>query len=118
MHSPRTHVQLAMTPCMRPLTMFKSKKELVQSVRDILGNKYTYTMYYVLIEPPGAVIDKAFKWGVLHRDCSIFNTMIEDLPNGSRRFLLDWEFTVEITVWGEYGVGGTVRLSRLFCRPS
>ena len=44
-----------MTPCVRLLTMFKLKKELVQSVHDILGSKYTYTMYYVLIEPTGEI---------------------------------------------------------------
>jgi hypothetical protein len=36
MESPRIHVRLAMTPCVRPLTMFKSKKELVKCIRDIL----------------------------------------------------------------------------------
>ncbi|KAF8436279.1 hypothetical protein L210DRAFT_3648035 [Boletus edulis BED1] len=91
MQSPRTHVRLAMTPCARPLTMFKSKKELIICIRGVLG-----------------IIQQALERGVLHRDCSLFNTMIEDLPDGaSRGFLLDWEFAVEITKRGEYSVGGT-----------
>ncbi|KAF8432136.1 hypothetical protein L210DRAFT_3650633 [Boletus edulis BED1] len=90
MQSPRTHVRLAMTPCARPLTMFKSKKELI------------------IFDRTGIVIQQALERGVLHRDCSLFNTMIEDLPDGaSRGFLLDWEFAVEITKRGEYSVGGT-----------
>ncbi|KAN0088581.1 hypothetical protein V8E55_005638 [Tylopilus felleus] len=85
MQSPRTHVRLVMTPCARPLTIFKSKKEFVKCIRDVLGEQ-----------------------GILHRDCSISNTMIEDLPNEtSRGLLLDWGFAVEITMRGEYSVVGT-----------
>lgn len=42
MQSPRTHVRLVMTPCARPLTIFKSKKEFVKCIRDVLGGKYTF----------------------------------------------------------------------------
>lgn len=40
LQSIRTHVRLAMTPCARPLTMFKSKHELVRCIRDVIGSKY------------------------------------------------------------------------------
>ena len=48
--------------------------------------------------------------GVLHRDCSINNTMIEDTPNGPRSFFLDWEFAVQINMQHTYEIGGTVCL--------
>lgn len=48
--------------------------------------------------------------GVLHRDCSINNTMIEDTPNGPRGFFLDWEFAVQINMQHTYEIGGTVCL--------
>ncbi|KIO09339.1 hypothetical protein M404DRAFT_21903 [Pisolithus tinctorius Marx 270] len=51
--------------------------------------------------------EQALERGVLHRDCSINNTMIEDFANGSRGFLLDWEFAVRVTLQGEYDLGGT-----------
>ena len=47
--------------------------------------------------------------GILHRDCSLHNTTIEDLNDGgSHRLLLDWEFGVEVNDNEEYSVGGTV----------
>jgi hypothetical protein len=42
MQSPRIHICLAITPCARPLTMFKSKKELVKCIRDVQGGLYTF----------------------------------------------------------------------------
>ena len=36
MKSTRTHVRLVMKPCARPLVMFRTKKELVSCLRDIL----------------------------------------------------------------------------------
>ncbi|KAI6156796.1 hypothetical protein BKA82DRAFT_148513 [Pisolithus tinctorius] len=85
MKSRRTH------PCARPMVMFKTKKELVSCIRDILR-----------------IQQQALERGVLHRDCSINNTMIEDFTNGSCSFLLDWEFAVWVTLQGEYDLGGTV----------
>ncbi|KAI6142015.1 hypothetical protein BKA82DRAFT_4361475 [Pisolithus tinctorius] len=90
MKSWRTHVRLAMKPCARPMVMFKTKKELVSCIRDILR-----------------IQQQALERGVLHRDCSINNTMIEDFANGSCGFLLDWEFAVRVTLQGEYDLGGT-----------
>ncbi|KAI6144476.1 hypothetical protein BKA82DRAFT_30608 [Pisolithus tinctorius] len=90
MKSRRTHMRLAMKPCARPMVMFKTKKELVSCIRDILQ-----------------IQQQALERGVLHRDCSINNTMIEDFANGSHGFLLDWEFAVQVTLQGEYDLGGT-----------
>ncbi|KAI6030964.1 hypothetical protein F5J12DRAFT_779972 [Pisolithus orientalis] len=53
------------------------------------------------------VQQQALKRGVLHRDCSINNTMIEDFANGSHGFLLDWEFAVWVMLQGEYDLGST-----------
>ncbi|KIN93286.1 hypothetical protein M404DRAFT_36223 [Pisolithus tinctorius Marx 270] len=73
-----------------PMVMFKTKKELVSCIRDILR-----------------IQQQALERGVLHRDCSINNMMIEDFANGSHGFLLDWEFAVWVTLQGEYDLGST-----------
>ncbi|KAG1897353.1 uncharacterized protein F5891DRAFT_1192062 [Suillus fuscotomentosus] len=45
---------------------------------------------------------------VLHRDCSLNNTMIVDLlGGGSKGFLIDWEFAVRINPDLKYAIGGT-----------
>ena len=36
--------------------------------------------------------------------------MIYDAPDRVRGILIDWEFTVEITLRAEYSVGGTVSM--------
>lgn len=48
--------------------------------------------------------------GILHRDVSPFNILIQYLPDGFRGILIDWEFAVEITQSEIYGAGGTVSL--------
>ena len=48
--------------------------------------------------------------GVLHRYCSINNTMIEDTENGARGFLLNWEFAVQVNMQHMYEMGGMVCL--------
>ncbi|KAI5999845.1 hypothetical protein F5J12DRAFT_784609 [Pisolithus orientalis] len=55
---------------------------------------------------------QALKSGVLHRDCSINNTMIKDFANGLCSFLLDWEFAVWVTLQGEYDLGSTEAITR------
>ncbi|KAI5984929.1 hypothetical protein F5J12DRAFT_787488 [Pisolithus orientalis] len=55
---------------------------------------------------------QALKRGVLHQDCSINNTMIEDFTNGSHNFLLDWEFAVQVTLQGEYDLGGAEAITK------
>jgi hypothetical protein len=45
---------------------------------------------------------------VLHRDCSLNNSMIEDTKDGSRGALIDWEFAARITSDNMYSAGGTV----------
>ncbi|KAG2064011.1 hypothetical protein BDR04DRAFT_1122868 [Suillus decipiens] len=44
---------------------------------------------------------------VLHRDCSLNNSMIEDTKDGSRGALIDWEFTACITSNNMYSAGRT-----------
>ncbi|KAI6008144.1 hypothetical protein F5J12DRAFT_892156 [Pisolithus orientalis] len=90
MKSWRTHVQLAMKPCARPMVMFKTKKELVSCIQDILQ-----------------IQQQALERGVLHRDCSINNMMIKDFTNGLCGFLLDWEFAVQVTLQRQYDLGST-----------
>ena len=52
------------------------------------------------------------KIGVLHRDVSPFNSLIEDREDGVQGMLIDWEFAVEIMITQLYSAGGTV--SKLF----
>ena len=96
-----------MKPCTCPLTMFRSKREFVLCVRDILKSMSmicnTDTNTYLLLS---TVQQEAEKRGVLHRDCSINNTMIED--TGSHGCLLDWEFAIQINMQHTYDMGRTV----------
>ncbi|KAG2079492.1 uncharacterized protein F5147DRAFT_552338, partial [Suillus discolor] len=71
-----THVRLVLKPCGRPLHMFRMLKEFVRALRDI-------------VEIQQAVVEEC---QILHRDCSLNNTMILDEPEGSEGFLIDWEF--------------------------
>ena len=48
------------------------------------------------------------KLGILHRDVSPFNVIIKDGEHGVEGMLIDWEFTVEITITQLYSAGGTV----------
>ncbi|KAG2094410.1 uncharacterized protein F5147DRAFT_585027, partial [Suillus discolor] len=48
--------------------------------------------------------------GILHRDCSLNNSMIEDDGNRSHGTLIDWEFAVFIAQGQKYARGGTVSL--------
>ncbi|KAG1719322.1 hypothetical protein EDB19DRAFT_1973389 [Suillus lakei] len=74
------HVRLVLKPRARPLHVFQTKLELVSALRDIVIVQRT------------AVEDR----GVLHRDCSLNNTMIEDDGDGTNGLLIDWEFAVHI----------------------
>ena len=47
---------------------------------------------------------------ILHRDSSLNNAMILDCFGTSMGFLIDWEFTVRITVDNKYTIGGTVSI--------
>ena len=109
MKSTRTHVCLVMKPCACLLMMFKSKREFVSCVRDILKSMSmicnTDTNTYLLLS---TVQQEAEKRGVLHRDCSVNNTMIEDTENGSCGCLLDWEFAIQINMQHTYDMGRTV----------
>ncbi|KAG2359800.1 hypothetical protein BDR07DRAFT_1378415 [Suillus spraguei] len=51
--------------------------------------------------------EEAHHRGILHRDCSLHNAMIEDV-NGNG-MLIDWEFAVAVTSNNKYALGGTVR---------
>ncbi|KAG1771586.1 hypothetical protein EV702DRAFT_1201900 [Suillus placidus] len=87
-----SHVRLVLTPCARPLHMFRTLKEFVEALRDIVIIQRT------------AVEERK----VLHHDCSLNNAMIVDqLEGGSRGFLIDWEFAVHINSDLKYAIGGT-----------
>ncbi|KAG2127095.1 hypothetical protein DEU56DRAFT_700850, partial [Suillus clintonianus] len=87
----RTHVRVVLKPRARPLHKFRTKLELLTSIRDI-----------VQIQKEAVEQRK-----VLHRDCSLNNSMIEDDGNGSQGMLIDWEFAVKIAKNETYTVGGT-----------
>ncbi|KAG1841641.1 hypothetical protein C8R48DRAFT_559898, partial [Suillus tomentosus] len=72
----RTHVRLVLKPRARPLHAFRTRVELVSALRDIVKIQQT------------AVEER----GILHRDCSVNNAMIEDDGNGTNGLLIDWEF--------------------------
>ncbi|KAG2130741.1 hypothetical protein DEU56DRAFT_954656 [Suillus clintonianus] len=78
-------------PAREPLHKFRTKLELLTSIRDI-----------VQIQKEAVEQRK-----VLHRDCSLNNSMIEDDGNGSQGMLIDWEFAVKIAKNETYTVGGT-----------
>lgn len=68
----------------------------------------TRTDYCILVLEQAATIN------IVHRDCSLNNSMIEDLEDGtSRGLLLDWEFGVEVNKEHKYNVGGTVSQSNV-----
>ena len=105
----RTHVRIVMEPCTRPLTMFRTKRSCFMYMQ--------YFMEYIMSDSEwehlylGASIVQQItveERRVLHRDCSINNTMIKDTEGGARGFFLDWEFAVQINNRNEYEIGGTV----------
>ncbi|KAI6154776.1 hypothetical protein BKA82DRAFT_4010539 [Pisolithus tinctorius] len=81
---------------------------MMKLVQDI--NRVPKLQHYWVIEVEPGI--QALKRGVLHRDCSINNTMIEDFANGSCSFLLDWEFAVRVMLQGEYDLGGTEAITK------
>ncbi|KAG1834479.1 kinase-like domain-containing protein [Suillus variegatus] len=86
-----THVCLIMESCARPLTEFRTLREFVKALRDIVIIQCT------------AVLE----CNVLHRNCSLYNAMIVDELDDSKWLLIDWEFTVFISENDEYSIGGT-----------
>ncbi|KAG0698028.1 hypothetical protein DFH29DRAFT_1003247 [Suillus ampliporus] len=86
----RTHVRLILKPRARPLHQFRSRLELLSSIRDI-----------VKIQK-----DAVEERNILHRDCSLNNAMIEDDGKDTHGMLIDWEFAVSILKKGNYAVGG------------
>ncbi|KAG1841110.1 hypothetical protein DFJ58DRAFT_845101 [Suillus subalutaceus] len=76
---------VVLKPRGRPLHKFRTKYELLASVRDI-------------VQIQKEAVEQR---NVLHRDCSLFNAMIEDD---------DWEFAVKILKNQSYTVGGTITL--------
>ncbi|KAG2742376.1 hypothetical protein P692DRAFT_20748553 [Suillus brevipes Sb2] len=88
----RTHVRLVMKPRARRLQEFRTRKEFVRAMRDILTIQKK------------AVQDR----GILHRDCSLYNAMIEEKEDGSSNgMLIDWEFAVRILSGDRYRLSGT-----------
>ncbi|KAG0698459.1 hypothetical protein DFH29DRAFT_1002833 [Suillus ampliporus] len=96
----RTHVRLVLKPCARPLHMFRTLKELVQALRDI-----------VIIQK--TVVEER---KILHRNCSLNNVMILDDIDMSKGFLIDWEFAVRIAADNKYPIGGTGMVPFMSCR--
>ncbi|KAG1859369.1 hypothetical protein DFJ58DRAFT_607764, partial [Suillus subalutaceus] len=74
------HLHLVLKPHVRPLHAFQTKLELVGALRDIAKIQQT-------------AVEEC---EILHRDCSLNNTMICDDGNGGRGTLIDWEFAVHI----------------------
>ncbi|KAG2129255.1 uncharacterized protein EDB93DRAFT_1256318 [Suillus bovinus] len=85
-----THIQLVLKPHAQPLHMFCTKAELVSAIRDII------TIQKIAVK----------ERGILHQDCSLNNSMIEDNGNGSHGTMIDWEFAVHILQSNYYLIGG------------
>jgi hypothetical protein len=107
----RTHVRLVLKPCARPLHMFRTLKEFVRALRDIVISKCllvelckSIELMFLLVVQRTAVEER----GILHRDCSLNNAMILDDLDLSKGFLIDWEFAVRIAADNKYPIGGTV----------
>ncbi|KAH7918127.1 hypothetical protein BV22DRAFT_1134835 [Leucogyrophana mollusca] len=87
----RTHIRLVTKPHARPLTEFKTKKELVSCLRDIVETLKLTTR------------DR----GILHRDLSVRNVMIVDNDEGmGEGHIIDWELAVKINDTNEYQIWG------------
>ncbi|KAG1848008.1 hypothetical protein C8R48DRAFT_779077 [Suillus tomentosus] len=71
--------------------MFRTLKEFVQALRDIVKIQQT------------AVEEHQ----ILHQNCSLNNAMILNDIGGSEGFLIDWEFAVRIAADHKYPLGGT-----------
>ncbi|KAG1817265.1 uncharacterized protein BJ212DRAFT_1480495 [Suillus subaureus] len=78
-------------PHARPLHMFCTKAELVSVIWDIVA------IQKIVVK----------ERGILHRDCSLNNSMIEDNSNGSHGTLIDWEFAMHILQSNRYPISGT-----------
>ncbi|KAG1767509.1 hypothetical protein EDD22DRAFT_949965 [Suillus occidentalis] len=89
-----THIRVVLKPWGRPLHKFCTKYKLLASVWDI-------------VQIQKEAVEQC---NVLHRDCSLFNAMIEDNGNGTHGMLIDWEFAVKILKNQSYTVGGTLHL--------
>ncbi|KAG2361789.1 hypothetical protein BDR07DRAFT_1485481 [Suillus spraguei] len=89
-----THVQLVLKPHAQPLHMFHMKAELVSMIWDIIIIQKT-------------VVEER---GILHQNCSLNNTMIEDDGNGSHGTLINWEFAACILQSNHYPISGTGRV--------
>ena len=106
----RTHVRLVLKLCARPLHMFRTLKELVSALRDIVISKClvelckSIELMFLLLVQKVAVEERK----ILHCDCSLNNAMILDDLDISKGFLIDWEFAVRITADNKYPIGGTV----------
>ena len=101
-----------MTPYARLLIVFKSKKELVSCIRDIIQGMLCSPQLMVQLDDTTilTVLQLAAKEGVLYWDCSLNNMAIEDLEDSksSHSLLLDWESSILISRGNQYGLGGTV----------
>ncbi|KAG2061018.1 hypothetical protein BDR06DRAFT_966820 [Suillus hirtellus] len=68
--------------------IWQSIKELISAIRDIVK------IQQIAVE----------EHGILHQDCSLNNSMIEDGDNGSHGTLIDWEFAVHILTGQKYDI--------------
>jgi hypothetical protein len=107
-----THVrlQVVLKPYARPLHMFRTLKELVRVLRDIVISKClvelckSIELMSLLLVQKMAVEERK----VLHRDSSLNNVMILDGLGISKGLLIDWEFAVRITADNKYTIIGGI----------
>jgi hypothetical protein len=89
--------------------MFRSKKELVKILRDIVLSEIITVVavyvnsFFLAVQQCAVEMHQ-----ILHRDCSLNNIMIEDCEGGSRGALIDWEFASRIASNNVYPADGTV----------
>ncbi|KAG2046225.1 hypothetical protein BDR06DRAFT_1014910 [Suillus hirtellus] len=78
----------------------------MQGVRGVL-ELVEYSKVKLLTGSDLPVQQEAHARGILHRNCSLNNAIIEDADDDSLGMLIDWEFAVLVTPENNYAIGGT-----------
>ncbi|KAG2131763.1 hypothetical protein DEU56DRAFT_757462 [Suillus clintonianus] len=89
------------------LVEFSKVKLSTGEVNNTKIYQYQELPSLVAIRDIVAIQQEAHRWGILHRNCSLHNAMIEDANGNSLGMLINWEFTVTITPENTYAIGGT-----------
>jgi hypothetical protein len=92
------HVCLVLKPHTQPLHMFQMKVELVSAIQDIIRSKYSFFSLFFPLTHFLVQQIAVEEHGILHHNCSLNYTMIEDDGDGSHGMLIDWEFAIHILV--------------------